>query len=86
MLLRPALDARHGHPLREPGSAAYRGKRRRVRMGSVQYITAMLAVDGTVAAADGRHLTALAEANVLIEVPEGFEELIDGDEVLVHPL
>ena len=86
MLLRPVLDARHGHPPREPGSAAYRGKRRRVRMGSVQYITAVLAPDGTVGAADGRHLTGLAEANVLIEVPEGLDELVDGDDVVIHPL
>ena len=86
MLLRPALDARQGRPVRLPGRAAYGGRRRPVRVGRVQFVTAVLGPDGTVSAADWRHLTALAEANALIEVPEEVDELVPGDEVLVHPL
>jgi molybdopterin molybdotransferase len=42
--------------------------------------------DGTVTSPDARHLTALAAANCLVEVPEGIDQLIDGDVVVVHPV
>jgi len=42
--------------------------------------------DGTVSAPDARHLSALAQANCLIEVPEGVVQLVDGDAVAVHPI
>lgn len=86
MLLRPALDTRHGAAAREARSAAYVGPLRRVRAGKVQFITAVLAADGTVCAADGRNLTALAAANALIEVPDATDRLVPGDQVTVHPL
>lgn len=86
VLLRPALDERQGRPPREAGSAAYRGKVRHARSGKVQFITSVLAPDGTVSAPDARHLTALAQANALIEVPEGIVEVVDGDVVTVHLL
>ena len=40
----------------------------------------------TVTAPDARHLTALAAANCLIEVPDGVDQLVDGDIVAVHRL
>lgn len=86
MLLRPALDARHGNVRPAARSAAYAGPRRRVRPGAVQFITALLAADGSVTLPDGRHLTALAGANALIEVPSGADHLVAGDTVMVHPL
>ena len=52
----------------------------------MQFLSAVLADDGTVVVADGRHLCALARANALIEVPEGVDQLVDGDLVVVHPL
>ena len=86
VLVRPALDRRHGAPARRPGRAAYVGRTRRTRTGRIQFVTSVLDEDGTVSAPDDRHLTALAAANCLIEVPEGVDQLIDGDEVTVHPL
>lgn len=86
MLLRPVLDARHGSPRQEACSAAYTGVSRRARPGKVQFVTAVLARDGTVSAAGGRHLTALARADALIEVPIASDHLGAGDEVTVHPL
>ena len=86
MLLRPALDARHGHPPREARSAAYTGPSRSTRLGKVQFISAVLGPDGTVSAAPGVHLRALASADALIEVPEHVGRLVDGDLVTVHPL
>ena len=86
MLLRPALDARHGVPARAARPAAYDGVTRRTRAGKVQFLTGVLRDDGTVTSPDARHLTALAAANVLIEVPEGVDQLIAGDQVVVHPV
>lgn len=86
MLLRPALDTRHGAPGREASSAAYVGRTRHTRAGRTQFISASLALDGTVRVAEGRHLFALARANALIEVPEAVDQLIAGDVVTVHPL
>ena len=86
VLVRPALDRRHGAPPTRPSHAAYRGKPRRTRVGRVQFVTSVLHDDGTVTAPDARHLTALAAANCLIEVPEGVDQLIDGDVVAVHLL
>ncbi|MEO7753228.1 MAG: gephyrin-like molybdotransferase Glp [Terracoccus sp.] len=85
VLVRPGLDARHGAPQREAGTAAYAGRTRRTRTGRVQFVTSVVA-DGTVRAPDARHLRALAEANCLIEVPEGVDQLIEGDVVTVHRL
>ncbi|WP_460626228.1 molybdopterin molybdotransferase MoeA [Intrasporangium mesophilum] len=84
VLVRPALDARHGALARPARSAAYRGARRRTRAGKVQFLTGVLHDDGTVTAPDARHLTAFAAGNALIEVPEGVDELLDGDRVVVH--
>jgi molybdopterin molybdotransferase len=50
----------------------------------VQFLTGVLHDDGTVTAPDARHLTAFAAGNALIEVPEGVDELLDGDRVVVH--
>jgi molybdopterin molybdotransferase len=86
VLVHPALDRRHGAPPTQPGHAAYRGKPRRARAGRVQFLTSVLHDDGTVTAPDARHLTALAAANCLIEVPDGVDQLVDGDIVAVHPL
>jgi molybdopterin molybdotransferase len=86
VLVRPGLDRRHGAPPTRPGHAAYRGKPRRTRAGRVQFVTSVLHDDGTVTAPDARHLTALAAANCLIEVPEGVDQLIEGDLVVVHPV
>ena len=86
VLLRPALDQRHGVPPSRPGHAAYRGRTRRTRTGRVQFVTSVLHDDGTVTAPDARHLTALAAANCLIEVPEGVDQLIEGDRVVIHPV
>ena len=86
VLIRPALDRRHGVPAARPGRAAYRGRTRRTRTGRVQFVTSVLHDDGTVSAPDARHLTALAAANCLVEVPEGVDQLIDGDDVVVHHL
>jgi molybdopterin molybdotransferase len=86
VLVRPALNRRHGAPARQPGHAAYAGGTRRTRTGRVQFVTSVLHDDGTVTAPDARHLTALAAANCLIEVPEAVDQLIAGDEVLVHHL
>ncbi len=84
VLVRPALDRRHGVPATPPGLAAYRGGTRRTRTGRVQFVTSVLHEDGTVTAPDARHLTALSAANCLVEVPEGVDQLIDGDLVVVH--
>ena len=86
VLVRPALDRRHGVPATRPGQAAYVGRARRTRTGRVQFVTSVLRDDGTVTAPDARHLTALAAANCLVEVPEGVDQLIDGDVVAVHPV
>jgi molybdopterin molybdotransferase len=86
MLLRPALAARHGHPPREARSASYTGPTRTTRVGKVQFLSALLGPDGTVAAAPGLHLRALATADALIEVPEPVGQLVAGDLVTVHPL
>lgn len=85
MLLRPGLDHLHGRPPREAGSAAYAGHTRRTRRGRVQYLTSVVA-DGRVRTGDRHHLSALAEANALIEVPYEVDELVDGDLVTVHAL
>lgn len=86
VLVRPALDHRHGEPGGRPGHAAYVGRTRRTRAGRVQFVTSVLHDDGTVSAPDARHLTALAAANCLVEVPEGVDQLIAGDVVTVHPV
>jgi len=86
VLVRPALDRRHGVPPTRPGRAAYVGRTRRTRAARVQFVTSVLHDDGTVSAPDARHLTALAAANCLIEVPEGVDQLIEGDLVAVHPV
>ncbi|KRF38430.1 gephyrin-like molybdotransferase Glp [Terrabacter sp. Soil810] len=86
VLVRPALDRRHGVPATRPGRAAYVGRARRTRTGRVQFVTSVLRDDGTVTAPDARHLTALAAANCLVEVPEGVDQLIEGDVVVVHPV
>ena len=86
VLVRPALDRRHGVPATRPGQAAYAGRTRHTRAGRVQFLTSVLHDDGTVSAPDARHLTALAAANCLIEVPEAVDQLIDGDVVTVHLL
>ncbi len=85
VLVRRGLDARHGAPQREAGTAAYSGPTRRTRLGRVQFVTSVVS-DGTVRAPDARHLRALAEANCLIEVPEGVDQLVEGDVVTVHRL
>ncbi|EWS99724.1 molybdenum cofactor biosynthesis protein MoeA [Intrasporangium oryzae NRRL B-24470] len=84
VLIRPALDARHGAPPARPGRAAYDGPTRHTRAGLVQFVTSVLGEDGVVRAPDARHLTALAAATCLIEVPEGVDQLIAGDEVTIH--
>jgi molybdopterin molybdotransferase len=84
VLVRPALDRRHGAPAAPAGRAAYVGKTRHTRAGRVQFVTSVLHDDGTVTSPDARHLTALAAANCLIEVPEGVDELVEGDVVVVH--
>lgn len=86
MLLRPGLDQLHGVPPREPSSAAYAGKPRRTRRGKIQFLTSVLEPDGTVHTGDAHHLTALARANALIEVPFEVDELVEGDAVIVHRL
>lgn len=86
VLVRPALDARHGAPARPVVSATYRGPRRRTRAGRLQLLTSVLSPDGTVRVPDARHLTALAAATCLVEVPEPVDEIVDGDVVTVHPL
>jgi len=86
MLVRPALDERHGAPARGAGSAAYVGRPRHTRAGMVQFISGVVAPDGTVSAPDARHLSALAGSNALIEVPETVEQIVPGDIVTVHPL
>ncbi len=86
VLVRPALDRRHGVPPTRAGRAAYVGRTRRTRTGRVQFVTSVLHDDGTVSAPDARHLTALAAATCLIEVPEGVDQLIEGDLVAVHPV
>ncbi|MDC5696231.1 molybdopterin molybdotransferase MoeA [Intrasporangium calvum] len=86
MLVRPALDARHGAPPRRAGSAAYVGRTRHTRAGKVQFISCVIAQDGTVTAPDARHLSALAGANGLLEVPEAVDQIVAGDLVTVHPL
>lgn len=86
VLVRPALDRRHGVPAAEPVRAAYAGRTRRTRAGRVQFVTSVLHADGTVTAPDARHLTALAAATCLIEVPEAVDEVVAGDVVVVHPV
>lgn len=86
VLVRPALDERHGVAPTRPEQAAYRGKPRHTRPGRVQFVTSVLHDDGTVTAPDARHLTALAAADCLIEVPEEVDILRDGDLVTVHRL
>ena len=86
VLLRPALALRHGELDRPARTAAYRGAARRTRAGKVQFLTGVVHADGTVTVPDGRHLAGLSVANVLIEVPEGVDQLIAGDQVVVHPV
>lgn len=86
MLVRPALDERHGAPPRGASSAAYVGRTRRTRTGKVQFLSCVLADDGTVTLPDAIHLSALASANGLIEVPEAVDQLVEGDIVAVHRL
>ena len=86
MLLRPALDERHGNPPREASSATYIGPSRHTRLGRVQFVSAVVRPDGTVSPAPGVHLRALAGANAFIEVPEGVDQLRAGDEVSVRLL
>ena len=52
----------------------------------MQFLTCVVHDDGTVRAPDARHLTALAAATCRIEVPEGVDQLIEGDLVAVHPV
>ncbi len=86
MLVRPALAERHGAPPRGAGSAAYAGRSRHTRAGMVQFLSGVLADDGTVSIPEARQLSALARANVLIEVPEAVDQLVDGDTVTIHRL
>ncbi|GAA5035766.1 molybdopterin molybdotransferase MoeA [Terrabacter aeriphilus] len=86
VLVRPALDRRHGVPAAGPVRAAYAGRTRHTRAGRVQFLTSVLHADGTVTAPDARHLTALAAATCLIEVPEAVDEVVAGDVVVVHPV
>jgi molybdopterin molybdotransferase len=86
VLLRPALDSRHGAPSVPARSAAYTGATRTARAGKVQFLTGVLLEDGCVTAPDARHLTAFAAGNVLIEVPEAVDRLVEGDRVVVHPV
>lgn len=86
VLLRPALEARHGAPTTEAGSAAYRGPVRTVRRGRVQFLTSVLHDDGSVTVPDARHLSALAVATCLVEVPADVDRLCEGDLVTVHHL
>jgi molybdopterin biosynthesis enzyme len=64
----------------------YAGLERRVRPGRVQFVSAVLASDGTVSAAPGLHLPALTAANAFIEVPAEVEQLRAGDQVVVRPI
>ena len=86
MLLRPGLDLVHGVPPRQPGTAVYAGRPRRARRGKLQYLTSVLGPDGSVRSGDAHHLTALARANALIEVPYEVDQLLEGDVVTVHHL
>lgn len=86
VLVRPALDARHGAPARVPITASFHGRPRSMRGGRMQFLTCVLHDDGTVTLPHGRHLVALAAANALLEVPAGVEQLVEGDVVPVHPL
>jgi molybdopterin molybdotransferase len=86
MLLRPALEERHGAPAGEGIVVTYAGLERRVRPGRVQFVSAVLASDGTVSAAPGLHLPALTAANAFIEVPAEVEQLRAGDQVVVRPI
>jgi molybdopterin molybdotransferase len=86
MLLRPGLDSLHGRPAREARSAAYAGRTRRTRRGKVQFLTSVVAADGTVRTGDAHHLTALARANAIIEVPFEVDEIVEGDRVTIHRL
>lgn len=84
VLLRPVLDRRHGRPVVEASTATYAGPPRRVRPGRVQFLTSVRSPDGTVRAADGRHLSALAAATCLVEVPAEADTVTAGDVVTVH--
>jgi molybdopterin molybdotransferase len=86
MLLRPALEERHGAPSRDAVVATYTGPARRARPERVQFVSAVLASDGTVSAAPGLHLAALTAANAFIEVPADVEQLRAGDQVIVRPI
>lgn len=86
VLVRPALDARHGSPRTVPLTASFRGKARSMRAGKMQFLTSVLHDDGTVTLPHGRHLVALTAANALVEVPADVEQLLEGDVVNVHPL
>ena len=86
VLVRPAIDVRHGAPRAAPGTACFRGTARSMRGGSMQFLTSVLHHDGTVTLPHGRHLVALTAANALVEVPADVEQLLDGDVVRVHPL
>lgn len=86
VLVRPALDVLHGLPPRGAKRAAYVGPTRRTRVGKVQFLTAVHTPEGAVSPARGHHLSALAAANALIEVPERVDRLVEGDVVAVHLL
>ncbi|MEP7332901.1 MAG: gephyrin-like molybdotransferase Glp [Terracoccus sp.] len=86
VLVRPALDARHGAPPAVVRTASFHGGPRSMRAGRLQFLTSVLHDDGRVSLPRGRHLAALAAANALVEVPSEVEELAEGDVVRVHPL
>lgn len=86
VLVRPALDARHGAPSSVAGTASFRGRPRSMRAGTMQFLTSVLHDDGTVTLPHGRHLAALVAANALLEVPAEVDQLVEGDVVRVHPL
>ncbi len=86
MLVRPAIDARHGAPPAVARTASFRGGPRSMRAGRLQFLTSVLHDDGTVTLPQGRHLAALAAANALVELPAEMEALVEGDVVRVHPL
>ena len=86
MLVRPALDERHGAPTREP---AQRHTSEEAGTPGQGRCSSSPLYSRTTARSPWRtvvRLCGLAQANALIEVPEGVDQLVDGDVVVVHPL
>ncbi|MDN5767279.1 MAG: molybdopterin molybdotransferase MoeA [Humibacillus sp.] len=86
VLVRPALESRHGTPPPIARTASFQGRSRSMRAGKMQFLTSELHDDGTVTLPQGRHLAALVAANALLEVPAEVDRLVEGDVVRVHPL